>query len=359
VHAISLHVTDPAEAREICGRVYFPHRLAVLHDPARFAMSLSALDLGPVAVGLLGYAGEVCLETGELETGYEINVPLSGRLLTRTGPAEVYATSRTAALYRPDARARLHGWAGGGQLFGLKVERRMLEARLAELAGTPVRGVIPLGPSLDLRSGGGRRWWALARSLAALAADPDGPLARPMVVRPLVDSVLVALLYAADHPYRAALAAPCARPGPAAVNRAVDLLEAEPERPWMVGDLARQVGLSTRALQYGFAAQAGLSPMAYLRDVRLRRAHADLQAEAAQRAATGPPPGVLSRSAPTLGTPPPATPPPATPPPATPGLGVAGIASRWGFTNFGRFAAAYRARYGHPPSKTLHRGAPT
>jgi AraC-like DNA-binding protein len=320
VDAISLRVTEPDEAREICGRVYFPHRLTVLHEPARFAMSLSALNLGPVAVGLLGYAGEVCLETAELETGYEINVPLSGRLLTRTGPDEVYATPRTAALYRPDARTRLRGWADGGTLFGLKVERAVLEARLAELAGAPVRGVIPVGPSLDLRGAGGRRWWALARALAALAADPDGPLTQPMVVRPLVDSVLVALLYAADHPYRDALARPGPRAGTAAVNRAVDLLEAEPGLPWTVADLARRVGLSTRALQYGFAAQAGLSPMAYLRQVRLQRADADLRA--ADGADTG----------------------------------VASIASRWGFTNFGRFAAAYRARYGCTPSQTL-RGA--
>jgi len=321
MHAISLHVTEPDEAREICGRVYYPHRLTVLHEPARFAMSLSALNLGPVAVGLLGYAGEVRLETAELETGYEVNVPLSGRLLTRSGPAEVHATPDTAALYRPDGRTRLQGWADGGELFGLKIARPALEARLAELAGTPVRGVVRLGPSLDLRAGAGRRWWALARALAALTADPDGPLTQPMVVRPLVDSVLVALLYAADHPYRAALAAPCPHAGRAAVDRAVDLLEAEPELPWTVVDLARRVGLSTRALQYGFAAQAGRSPMAYLRQLRLQRADADLRAAA--------------------GT------------PLAAGRGVASIASRWGFTNFGRFAAAYRARYGRTPSETL------
>ncbi len=104
--AIRLHVTEPDQAREICGRVYYPHRLTVLHDPVRFAMSLSALNLGPVAVGLLGYAGEVCLETDELETGYEVNVPLSGRLLTSSGPAEVYATPDTAALYPDQAAAR-------------------------------------------------------------------------------------------------------------------------------------------------------------------------------------------------------------------------------------------------------------
>jgi AraC-like DNA-binding protein len=319
VDGISLRITEPDKATEICGQVYYPHRLTVLHEPARFAMSLSALNLGPVAVGLLGYAGEVRLETAELETGYEINVPLTGRLLTRTGSAEVCATPRTAALYRPDGRTRLQGWADGGQLFGLKIERPVLEARLAELAGRPVRGVIPLGPSLDLRAGGGRRWWALARALAALTADPDGPLTQPMVVRPLIDSVLIALLYAADHPYRGALAAPCARAGTAAINRAVDLLEAEPDLPWTVGDLASRAGQSTRALQYGFAAQAGMSPMAYLRQVRLQRADADL------RAADGS------------------------------DRGVASIASRWGFTNFGRFAAAYRERYGHTPSETLHR----
>jgi AraC-like DNA-binding protein len=328
VDAIRFQVTEPDQAREICGRVYYPHRLTVLHDPARFAMSLSALNLGPVAVGLLRYAGEVCLETAELETGYEVNVPLSGRLLTSSGPAEVYATPDTAALYRPDARTRLQGWADGGELFGLKIARPALEARLADLAGTPVRGVVRLAPSLDLRAGAGRRWWTLARALAALTADPDGPLAQPMVVRPLVDSVLAALLYAADHPYRAALAAPCPRAGTAAVNRAVDLLEAEPGKPWTVVDLARRVGLSTRALQYGFAAQVGQSPMTYLRQVRLQRADADLRsaADTGVGAAAGA------------------------------GRGVAAIASRWGFTNFGRFAAAYRARYGRTPSETL-RGA--
>jgi transcriptional regulator GlxA family with amidase domain len=182
--------------------------------------------------------------------------------------------------------------------------------------------VVRLAPSLDLRAGAGRRWWTLARALAALTADPDGPLAQPMVVRPLVDSVLAALLYAADHPYRAALAAPCPRAGTAAVNRAVDLLEAEPDKPWTVVDLARGVGLSTRALQYGFAAQVGQSPMANLRQVRLQRADADL------RAAASVGPGA--------------------------DRGVAAIASRWGFTNFGRFAATYRARYGRTPSETLH-----
>ena len=320
MRSLSFRTNDPAVAEATCARVYYPHRLTVLHDPASFAMSLSAVRLGPVAVGLLGYAGEVRLETGELETGYEVNVPLNGYLTTRSGAAEVCAGPLTAALYRPDGKARLQGWAGGGTLFGLKIERAALEDQLAGLTGTPARGVIPLGASLDLRTGAGRQWWELARSLIALTADPGGPLARPAVLRPLIDSLLAGLLYAADHPARGGLDARCGQPGPATIRRAVELLEDQPELPWTASELAARAGLSVRGLQAGFAAHVGEPPMGYLRRVRLERAHADLSAGAEA------------------------------------GGSVATIASRWGFGNLGRFAADYRARYGRAPSQTLRRG---
>jgi transcriptional regulator GlxA family with amidase domain len=68
----------------------------------------------------------------------------------------------------------------------------------------------------------------------------------------------------------------------------------------------------------------GMSPMTYLRQVRLRRAHHEL---------LGSDPSVET---------------------------VASIAKRWGYTNPGRFAAAHAARYGETPAATLRRaGAAT
>ncbi len=60
------------------------------------------------------------------------------------------------------------------------------------------------------------------------------------------------------------------------------------------------------------------TPIAYLRRVRLERAHRDLRA-ADPRAGTT----------------------------------VAEIAARWGFAPHGRFAALYQSCYGHAPSHTL------
>jgi hypothetical protein len=81
-------------------------------DPDGFAMSLPAMNVGAVSVGVLAYAAEV-----RLETAYEVNVPLDGPLGTWTGRADVCATPSLAAVYRADGRTRLHGWTGGERLW--------------------------------------------------------------------------------------------------------------------------------------------------------------------------------------------------------------------------------------------------
>src|SRR5262249_29627469 len=152
----------------------------------------------------------------------------------------------------------------------------------------------------------GRQWWALAQSLMELVRNPDGPLSTPMVARPLAEAIITLLLNAVDHPYRGMLASPPRPPRTPSIRRAIDLLESQPEVPWTVAEVADRAGLSIRALQEGFIRHAGVSPMAYLRQVRLRRVHADLRAA-----------DPASQS-------------------------VAQIASRWGFSHLGRFAAMYR-----------------
>ena len=184
-----------------------------------------------------------------------------------------------------------------------------------------MRTTVRLAPSLDLRTGAGRQWWGLASALVSLAEEPTGPLGRPMVARPLAHAVLAGLLHAVDHPYRDLLERRPALPRPASVREAVELLETAPEHPWTVPELARRVGVSTRGLQDGFARHVGGSPTAYLRAVRLRRCHADLLAADPARTC------------------------------------VADVATRWGFTHLGRFAARYRERYGRAPSDTLREPA--
>jgi len=126
---------------------------------------------------------------------------------------------------------------------------------------------------------------------------------------------------AADHSYRSALTGDEQLAAPRTVRLAVDIIEAEAHLPLTVSSIAARCHASVRSLQHGFRRYIGVSPMEYLREVRLRRAHQSLLAS--DQSATS----------------------------------VASVAYQWGFKNLGRFAAAHTARYDEPPAATLRRTA--
>jgi AraC-like DNA-binding protein len=106
---------------------------------------------------------------------------------------------------------------------------------------------------------------------------------------------------------------------PDTLRRAVTYIEANPDLDITVADIAHAAHVTPRTVQIAFRRHLDTTPMAYLRRVRLDRAHADLLA-------------------------------------AVPGDGatVAGVAARWGYGQPGRFAGDYRAAYGRLPSRTLN-----
>ncbi|MGN9914289.1 helix-turn-helix transcriptional regulator [Phytohabitans sp. LJ34] len=205
--------------------------------------------------------------------------------------------------------------------FGPVVPPAMaLPARHTDAVQAPL---APLTAEADLSTGAGR---SLARLLALMRAemdDPEGLIYQPLLAGRLWQAVLSGLLTATADRLREDRDQRERASRPRAVKRAIDAMEAEPDRAFTATSLAAAAGTSVRTLQEGFRQHVGLSPMAYLRRLRLARAHADLRA-------------------------------------AEPGEEtVASVAHRWGFAHLGRFAAAYRAEYGRPPADTLHhRAAP-
>jgi len=102
------------------------------------------------------------------------------------------------------------------------------------------------------------------------------------------------------------------------VRRAIAFIEQHPHADISVADIAAAANVSIRAVQFAFRRQLDTTPMAYLRAVRLDRAHNDLLATDPGRGET-----------------------------------VTGIAARWGFFSSSRFAAQYRRTYGVSPGHTL------
>jgi AraC-like DNA-binding protein len=314
---VSLRSSDVEQVRAFGGRYFFPRKfLHPLHRSGRLAARFDILRLGPVTICDARYGGDVTLGY-EHPDAYQIGVPLVGRLEAHQGGRAILSVGNLAAVSRVGEDVVIDCWSADCRQLVAKIERDVLERQLQHLLDAPLQVPIKLAGQLDITAGLGRSWAALIRLVTGEFSNESGMFDHPLIVGHLHEALTIGLLMATDHPYREALTRPGHAYRPPPVRRAIEAIHAYPEHPFTIATLADTAGVSVRCLQAGFRRYVGSTPMAYLRKVRLARAHEDLRA-------------------------------------ADPGqTTVAQVAHRWGFVHLGRFAAAYRALYHTTPSQTL------
>jgi AraC-like DNA-binding protein len=318
--AATLSVHDLDQAREVGSRLYYPQELIVLDRECReLTMSVWAARFGPIFLGELSYNADVRIDCGELNTSYHVNLPLRGRLATSYRGHDEVATPARAAVYGPVGVTVLSRWEAGSRQLCVKIDRKALESTLRDSLGRETSGPVSFDPVLDLRLPTGRGWADMLTMVSDQLHNPKSLIYQPLVAAPLVNSLLNGLLSACHHDFHEALHSDTPPCKPPVVRKAIEFIHAHAADPITTTEIAAHCCISVRALQEGFAKHFGITPMQSLRSVRLRRAHEELLA-------ADPYVETVSR-----------------------------VASRWGFTNAGRFATAHEAEFGEAPSATLRR----
>lgn len=308
--------SDLGEALDAVSAVFLPHELQVLDLSAPLDMQLNAVQMGTVTAGYLRYGPYVHMRTTDA-SNYHVNIALTGVTESRCGHRDKVAatSSDRAAIFMPGSPADIHWGAGSAQLC-LMLARQAVDRELERLLGRELRKPLEFTVAMDITSADAAGWLSTLDVLERETARPHGVTSFPLAAAHLESLIIDGLLLTQPHNYSDALttatSAPCSR----AVRRAADLLNDQPDLPWSTAKLAGTVAVSARTLQEGFARSFGIPPMTYLRNVRLDRVHAE-----------------LLDSTSTTNT-------------------ISAIAARWGFLHAGRFAAAYKRRFGCSPSRT-------
>jgi AraC-like DNA-binding protein len=287
-----------------------PHRSAlfVRLDAFRFVgtaagrMLARRLDIGAVTLGLVESTGH---DIGVLEPARTTFLaPIHGRVGVDCRHGELTAQGAATLLLRPGRRTthvrpdRAGRFAAALALAPSGARPRSLPAMAGRLGDRDDRSMLALRRYLTFVVG------ELIRT--------GSPLARPAALQ-AVEAAILDLFAAIDlaeaPPDRGAL------PAEARVREAEEIMRARATEALTVAGLARAVGVGPRALQLAFQAHRGASPRAVLAGLRMERAREMLRG-------------------------------------ADPEASVTDIALAAGFTHLGRFAGAYRARFGESPSDT-------
>ncbi|MBV7292948.1 AraC family transcriptional regulator [Corynebacterium sp. TAE3-ERU16] len=299
-------------SREVCDR-YFPHDLIVRSPVLTENSRLAGRTFNAVTLIGLKWGAAVRIDTAH-PGGYALNIPLRGTLTAYHRGGILRSGTNQGILCPPDTDISFPDWGSEVSMLGVRIDEGYLHHQ-AELAGircpeTPV--------TVDLGSGVGRSWREFIGTLLP-ENTADGHLGQhPLVARHLsatIASGLVAVLAAAPaDPQKNTCS-------DRRIMTAIDALESDPARPWTIAEIAATANVSVRTLQKHFKEATGVSPTEYLRNLRLDLVNDDLHATS-------------------WGS----------------GVTVTDVAVSWGFTHMGRFSAAYRRRFGEPPSATIRSG---
>ncbi|MGH3387408.1 MAG: AraC family transcriptional regulator [Actinomadura sp.] len=318
-HPRSIYTDDPYEARvrtqELLG---CSHRMTVLERAESFLARVQYRSLSGLGLmsSVYGPAVEIgCSPPIDMVT---VNFVFGGKMLIDDGGRTTVADGNHAAMFcfHEDVNMR---WSPGLRQLMLTIEKPRLERYLQNLLNEPLHEPLRFAAAVDLAGGGQGIVGAVQTLRRALEqCGKAGP--PPVLAAEIEHGILTSLLLGQPHNYTDAIFSAPALPAPRVVRSVVELIESAPETAFTVADLAECAGVSERSLHAAFRRQLGTSPMAYVRRRRLEQAHEEL----------------LHLD------------------PAT-GVKVTDVAMRYGFAHTGRFAAAYRARFGEPPSTTLRR----
>ncbi len=309
---------DLHEMRDILARLTNTDEVDVIGKGREIDASLRCADLGGQSLLHITYgAVPTRVQTQANDEDSLLLFILTGGMAEVKHQGKTFDISPNTGLMR-DKRNPLTAHQDAFESFvvplsidGLKQHARKLLGEEACLAD------IQFDVELDLTTPNGQH---LRNTVTYIAGALDGPLyeaGNPILQAGLKDLLLTSVLSLLPNSATAALQGrPKAVAVPYYVKRARDFIHAHADMAITLETLARHAGCSYRSLQMAFNDAFGMSPIAYVKYVRLTLAHDDLRR-------------------------------------ADNGVSVRDVAVKWGFTHMGWFSKCYVEQYGVLPSQTL------
>jgi len=309
---------DPEEASQLITSVYVPHELRS-RDGQPLNFKLRYLTSPRLTLGHLRFGADSEVLVPPMESCYHLNLTLSGATQAiQAGRGVATEPGKIGVMFSPRERRAVR-WSPDAVQYAIKIPRASMESQLAALIGRPVDRPIEFALGFSLTTPQGQSLLAAVAHLRTEISRAGGISESPLVRAQLESYVLSQLLMAIPNDHRDLLLETGHLITRRHVQLALDFIDERLAEPITGPDIARAASVSIRALQSGFQEELGMSPMAYVRQRRLDRVHAEL----------------LSTSSRPL---------------------VHEVAARWGFYHFGRFAEQYRRKFGVLPSETLRAG---
>lgn len=311
------HTKDLDEARLWGERLLCENRLIYQGRGNEIDTRIFFRRFGGIGLGRLSYGCDITIDPGILGSFAMIQIPIRGEEVIELGTRQVRSTPRQATVINAHIPCRIHHRKDTEKLV-MRIDRALLERTCQRQLGRTLQSPLEFKPEIDLDTPQGQRWLRMVGWVYDnLSNEDDLP---QMLSAQFEEALVTGLLTCQPNNYSHELCSDDAPSiAPSFIKRLERYIEEHAQEPITITEMAEYVGVSSRSIFAGFRRYRNTSPMLYLKEVRLRHVHEELQRSSAGKAT------------------------------------VTAVAFRWGFSHLGHFTADYKRRFGKSPSETLIR----
>lgn len=305
--------TALGEAEAYLAASYCDHRLAPEDKTEAVDFRHRQIEFGGSGFNFLQYGNRVSVSS-RFEEFYMLEMPLTGGVDITFGTEAIRSSPGKALILSPGPKFHSH-WREGTRQWMLQIDRRLVDARLAETARRASIGDPVFNPVIDLVTPHGRRLAALLQDFAEIFMAPSSAVA-PESIHIGVGSIVDELLRNVAFTRGMSVVPERLHASPRHVKQAMDALRTRYAERLLMPVIASEVGVSERALYEGFQTYYQRTPHEMLTRIRMEAARHLMKEE---------------------------------------GLSAAEAARSVGISHLGRFSATYRDTFGVLPSADRRR----
>lgn len=268
------------------------------------------------SVNFLAHGSRVSIEPEPFKSFYLLQAPISGHAKVKRGDRELDVLTGQATLTAPDEDIWMD-WSEGCEKVILRIDRTTLESMYQIVMGECPNGPLRFENVVSFHAGPMQSVWRMIKMISDDITENNCSIFHSeFAMNHMEQSILFALLNAELLVGQNERSQRLLEIAPQKVRAVEQYIHAHAGDVITIEKLVEISGISARTLFDNFKRFRGVTPMRYVKDVRMRRVRERLM---------NPKEGDT----------------------------VTSVAMQWGFSQLGRFAVLYKEEFGESPSQTL------
>lgn len=270
--------------------------------------------VGGVGIGRMSYGAEVTVNPAIFEDFLLMQMPVRGFEKIKLDNDRILCTPKSFGIINSSVKSVIEHQRDTEKLI-IRIDKNLIDKHCQQILNLTISKNVEFDPTMLVDTKAGSQWLRMISWIYDFISNEDQ--LPPLMISQIESNVVNMLLLNQNNNYSAEIHNDDFSIAPSFIKRVEHYIQENAHKPIAVNDMAEYAGVSTRSLYTGFRKYRNITPMRYLKEVRLQYVYEELQ-----RAS--------------LGT-----------------DKVTTIAFKWGFSHLGHFSTDYKRRFGETPYETL------